>query len=565
MTAIIGIDLGTTNSLASCFMDGKCVLIPNVFGEYMTPSVVSVLENGEAIVGRAAKERLYTHPERTAAAFKRFMGTGKSYQLADAVFTSTALSSIVIKSLKEDATAFLGACPEEAVISVPAYFNDQQRRATKEAGELAGLRVERLINEPTAAALAYGLHEIGEETKFLVFDLGGGTFDVSIVDLFENILEVKAVAGDNYLGGEDFDSLIADYFVSKQQLSASLEPLEWAAIKEKAEACKIALTRADAVEMRVMIGDRRLSEPMNNKLLERIAEPVLSRLKKPVLRALRDSRLEVRDLDHIILVGGATRMPIVRSYVARIFERLPMNNLNPDEVVALGAGIRAAMKARDEDLNEHYMTDICPYTLGVDMCMEDQFGRQTPGHFAPIIERNTTVPCSKVIRAVTVYDNQRHVQVGIYQGESRLVEDNLKLGEVSIALPLKPAGQAAVDIRYTYDINGILEVEVTSADTGKTERKLIVNAETDMTKEEIEAHMQQLAHLKMHPREHSRNRFLIARGERLYEESLSHARAEIGAYIRRFEAVLDRQEPIEIEMAAREFEDFLNAWESMLQ
>jgi molecular chaperone HscC len=564
MPAIIGIDLGTTNSLGTCFMDGKCVLIPNAFGEMLTPSVVSVLENGEIVVGRAAKERLYTHPERTAAVFKRFMGSRKSYRLAGADFTPVTLSSVVIKSLKADAEAFLGEAPDEAVISVPAYFNDQQRRATKEAGEMAGLRVERLISEPAAAALAYGLHESDAETKFLVFDLGGGTFDVSVVDLFESILEVKAVAGNNYLGGENFDEAIAEYFIKQQGFGESLSRKDLSVIKEKAEVCKWELTRSGAAEMQVTLGDKRFSTPVSNRILEKIAEPVLTQLKKPVLRALRDSGLTPRELDHIILVGGATKMPVVRSYVAKLFERLPMSRLNPDEAVALGAGICAAMKARNEALSEHFMTDICPYTLGVAVSMEDQYGNLTGGHFLPVIERNTTIPCSRVVRCYSVVNNQNHIQIEIYQGESRLVENNLRLGGLSLPIPPKPAGEAAVDVRYTYDINGILEVEVTSPDTGKSKREMIVNSETRLSKEEIEESMRRLEHLKIHPRENSRNRFLIERGERMYEESLSRAREEIDAQIRRFEAVLDLQDPIEIEKAARELEDFLKAAESRL-
>jgi molecular chaperone HscC len=564
MSGIIGIDLGTTNSLASCFQDGKCTLIPNAFGETLTPSAVSVLDNGEIVVGRAAKERLYTHPERTAGAFKRFMGTNKSYSLGNNSFTPVMLSSLVIQSLVADAKVFLGEAPEEAVISVPAYFNDQQRRATKQAGELAGLRVERLVSEPTAAALAYGLHEGDGELKFLVFDLGGGTFDVSIVDIFENILEVKAVAGNNYLGGEDFDKVIADYFIEQQNLATPLTPKAMAVIKEKAEVCKRALSLTNATNMQVTLDDKQFSVPLTSRILENISEPILSQLKKPVLRALRDSRLEPRELDHVILVGGATRMPVVRAYVAKLFGRLPMNWLNPDEVVGLGAGVCAGMKARNEALSERYMTDICPYTLGTEVLMTDEFGNESSGHFLPIIERNATIPCSKAITVYTVHDRQKAVSINVYQGESRLVANNLKLGEFSLPVPPKPAGEAGIEIRYTYDINGILEVEATSLDTRETKRVVILHSETHMSEKEVDACLKRLAHLKIHPREESRNRFLLEKGERLYEEALAELRREIDRALQRFETILDRQDPIEIEKAAREMEEFLNGVESNL-
>ncbi len=556
---IIGIDLGTTYSLVSCYVDNECIIIPNAEGERLTPSVVSVFENGDVIVGRAAKERFTTYPKVTAAAFKRYMGTNKKYSLGKYSFTPTELSSFIIKSLKADAEAFLKCKISEAVISVPAYFNDEQRRATKYAGELAGLRVERLINEPTAAAVAYGLHQEEEERKFLVFDLGGGTFDISILDLFGELMEVRAVAGDNFLGGEDFDECIINCFLERFNLKTDSFDLKILnTIKKQAEKCKIILSENDEAEMNCIINNKSYSLSITNEELESMTSKLLLRLKKPILRALRDSSISYDDIDDIILVGGSTKMPIIRSFNAKAFGRLPLCHLNPDEVVALGAGVYAAMKERNENLRENVLTDVCPYTLGVDIAVDNGYGELEPGRFLPIIERNTTIPYSKVEKLYNAYDFQNKICVGIYQGESRLVENNIKLGEVVINIPSALKGQSAIDVRFTYDINGILEVEVISIETGEKKRQVLINSSTKMTGEQIENRLKELEKIKIHPREDSKNQYLIAKGERLYEETLSDLRYRIANALENFESVLNRQNPAEIKCEAERFEEFLN-------
>ena len=554
---IVGIDLGTTNSLIACFRNGRSELIPNTHGESLTPSVVSLLESGELIVGQAAKERLYTHPHLTAAAFKRFMGTKKQYVLGRKKFTAVELSALVIKSLKADAEAMLGERVEEAVISVPAYFNDQQRRATKQAGELAGLRVERLISEPTAAALAYGLHESDNDIKFLVFDLGGGTFDVSVVEMFENIMEVKAVAGDNFLGGEDFDQAIVDYFIEDQGFQA-LSESEQAIVKEKAETAKIALSSSDTTDIQVVLRDTRYVSKLTSSTFEEISKPIFARMRQPILRALRDAHLEPTDLAEVILVGGSSRMPLVRSFVEPLFGRLMMECIDPDEAVGIGAGVAAALKERNKELEERLMTDVCPYTLGTKVMSANQFGGLTDNVYLPIIERNTVIPCSKSVRLQTVTNNQRFITVRIYQGESRQADQNLELGELRIIVPPKPRGQAMVDARYTYDVNGLLEVEVTSLDTGLKERKVIINSENQLSEAEIKACVKKLASLKIHPRDKLENQLLLSRAERLYAEALGDMRAFIGNQTLNFEAVLDTQDPVLIKEAAQSFSSFLD-------
>ena len=561
--SIIGIDLGTTYSLVSYFNAGKSELIPNIHGKFMTPSVVSVLKNDEIIVGQTAKERLYTHPHLTAAAFKRFIGTKKQYVLGKHKLNPIELSSLVLKSLKTDAEAMLGENVYEAIISVPAYFNDQQRRATKQAGELAGLRVERLVSEPTAAALAYGLHEGDGDIQFLVFDLGGGTFDVSVVEMFDNILEVKAVAGDNFLGGEDFDKAIAEHFIKKVGLQNRIDDKTRSVIKEKAEAVKYILSSSESAEMTVVSGGSTYNYTFTRTILAEISESILTRIRLPVLRALRDARIKINDLSQVILVGGSCRMPIVRSYAAQLFERLPMGYIDPDETVAMGVGVAAALKERNETLAERLMTDVCSFTLGTDTMMMNQYGGWEHNVYLPIIERNTVIPCSKVVRLSSVADYQEKFRIMIYQGESRQSDQNLELGALEIKVPPRLSGESEIDVRYTYDINGLLEVEVTSLDTGDTKREIIINSDNQLTPKEIENSLKKLASLKIHPRSKSDNSLLLARAERLYEESLGDIRTIIDVRTRYFEAVLDKQDPESIKAAASEFMDFLDEIENI--
>lgn len=559
---MIGIDLGTTNSLAAYWAEDGAVIIPNVLGDHLTPSVVSVDGNGDILVGRIAQERMITHPEATAATFKRFMGTEKKYSLASHSFSPEELSSFVLKALKSDAEAYLGEPVTEAVISVPAYFNDTQRKATKAAAELAGLRVERLISEPTAAAIAYGLHQESPETKFLVFDLGGGTFDVSILELFEGIMDVKSIAGDNFLGGEDFTELLVSHFLHTHQLeSESLSSKAKSLLYKQAEMCKLALGQETAATMHLKSDGSTLELHINRTEYEKLAQPLLLRLRQPIERALRDASLTPADLDAIILIGGATRMPLIRNVIARMFGRIPYSNIHPDETVALGAAIQTALKQRNQALEEIILTDVCPYTLGTSVVRELGGGQYSDGHFLPIIERNTPIPVSRVERLYTVSDNQKRLNVDVYQGESRRVENNIKLGELQIKVPPAPAGEQSIDVRYTYDINGILEVEVVSVSTGEKKRAIIENNAGTLTKEQIEARLAELKDIKIHPRDRTENRLLIARGERLYEESLGDRRELIARCIQQFEKLLQSQNDQEIKKAAEVLKDQLDQME----
>ncbi len=343
---IIGIDLGTTNSLIACFTEDGPKIIPNRLGKHLTPSVVSMDEEEQIYVGDSAVERRLLYPGSAAGVFKRDMGSNRKFKLLHKEFTAEELSSFVLRALKEDAEHYLGEEVTEAVISVPAYFNDARRRATKKAGELAGLKVERIISEPTAAAIAYGLYQSQKRARFLVFDLGGGTFDVSILELFDSILEVRAVAGDNFLGGEDFTEVLESMFFEKfsQINKLALDEKTLRHIHKQADLCKIGFSEKRVSTMQCKIDGEVYSMDVEMAKYEEACRELLDRIRQPVKRSLSDAHIRLSDIDKVVLVGGATKSPIIRRFVSKLFKALPDTNVNPDEAVALGAAIQAAMK-----------------------------------------------------------------------------------------------------------------------------------------------------------------------------------------------------------------------------
>ncbi|ELY5848560.1 molecular chaperone HscC [Cronobacter turicensis] len=560
---IVGIDLGTTNSLAAIWQEGSPRLITNAMGEWLTPSVVGLDDEGRVLVGKAARERLHTHPHLTTALFKRHMGTAWTVRLGDKLFRAEELSALVLRSLKEDIERACGEPVTEAVISVPAYFSDAQRKATRIAGELAGLKVEKLINEPTAAALAYGLHRREEEGTFLVFDLGGGTFDVSVLELFEGVMEVRASAGDNFLGGEDFDQALIEVFVARQRASGGLpDPAAHThALRREAERVRHALGESHVATFTLRAEDQIWSQTIHQGDLNDIFAPLLTRLRQPIERALRDARIRVADLDDILLVGGATRMPLVRRLAASLFGRFPSVSINPDETVALGAAVQAALKKRDAALEEVVLTDVCPYTLGIETVKA--FGRHLDeGHYLPVIERNVVVPVSRMKRVCTLADNQTVVEFTIYQGESRLVKDNIELGRMRVSVPPKPAGEVSLDVRFTYDVNGILEAEVTVPLTGERQQLIIENNPGVLTPQEIAERLAQLSALKIHPRERQPNTHLLARLDRLYQENTGELREEISYLGVRFQQALESQDDARIDKVRHEITQQADAIEA---
>ena len=563
---IVGIDLGTTNSLVAYYTEEGPRVIPNRIGKRLTPSVVSIGEDGQVYVGESAAEQMLLNPDSGASLFKRSMGSGKKFRLRDKEFAAEELSSFVLRYLKEDAEAFLGEPVTEAVISVPAYFNDARRRATKRAGELAGLKVERIISEPTAAAIAYGLWQKKDHARFLVFDLGGGTFDVSILELYDTILEVHAVAGDNFLGGEDFTAVLEKMFYDAHpQLNRfTLSGKTQQHIRRQAELCKIGFGENRTSEMRCNIEGKEYVFPIELPDYEEACEELLDRIRQPVKRSLKDAHIRLSDIDQVVLVGGATKSPVIRRFAGKLFHMIPDTKINPDEAVALGAAIQAAMKERRDGIREVILTDVCPFTLGTEVVQEYGDHQYEDGVFFPIIERNTVIPASRTERLYTVRDNQTRIRVHILQGESRFAVNNLSLGELFIEVPAGKAGQEAVDVTYTYDINSILEVEVKSVSSGKKVRQVFKGQDLDMSEEEIEDRLKTLSYLKIHPRDKEENKVLLLRGERIYEESLGVKREQAGRALREFEHALDTYDPERIAEAKREYMEFLeklDEWE----
>ncbi|MBQ8801950.1 MAG: molecular chaperone HscC [Clostridium sp.] len=555
---MIGIDLGTTNSLVACFRNGEAEIIPNRLGKHLTPSVVSVDENGTVYVGETAKERGFLHPLETAKVFKRSMGTDREYVLGGKKFRSEELSSLILRSLKEDAEVYLDEEVTEAIISVPAYFNDLQRKATKRAGELAGLKVSRIINEPTAAAIAHGMGSNGEDARYLVFDLGGGTFDVSILELYGPIMEVHAIAGDNFIGGEDFTALLASMYLQKAAVAPeSLDIRTMNDVYKAAETCKCAFAARNEVSMTCPINDQAFEMKLTLAEYEKACAPLLEKLRRPIERSLRDAGVSLSDIDQIVLVGGATRLPVVRRFVTKLFGRIPGMLVDPDEAVALGAALQCGMKARDKEIREVVLTDVCPFTLGTEVMANNGLFEED-GHYLPIIERNTVIPVSRTQTVYTAHDNQTRVNVKVLQGESRLAYNNLLLGEVSVPVPAGPKGKEAVDITYTYDINALLEVEIHVHSTGVRRKIIIQNEQNRISEAEAAARLEKLQYLKQNPREEEANRLQLLRGERLYEEFSGLERSTIDRAIMEFERVLSGQDRTEIEKARKHLTKLLD-------
>jgi len=562
---ILGIDLGTTHSAAAIFRDGAPVLIPNAHGDFLTPSAVSLDEQGHTLVGLAARERAGLHAESTALAFKRWMGSDKKITLRTGPHVkhlrAEELSALVLQTLKADAEAFLGEPVTEAVITVPAYFNEAQRRATRTAGEIAGLKVERLLNEPTAAGLAYGLQERPEHSSFLVFDLGGGTFDVSVLEYFDGVVEVRASAGDTRLGGEDFSRAIATLFakqaegLSAEEHQAWLESETWWRLAEQA---KRDLGERDGTELRTVWRDRTLTAFLTRADFETASAELLQRLRRPIERALSDAQLDTAGLAEVVLVGGATRMPMVRQLVTRLFQRLPLRNLDPDLAIAMGAGVQAGLKARDAALDDVVLTDVMPYSLGI-IAASNIGGRFVSDRFSPIIERNTPVPVSRVEHYHTVNDQQRVILIDVRQGESPVGSENLGLGKLEIEVSPKPAGEAGVEVRFTYDANGLLEVEARETPDGERRELVIDSQGARLSAADIAATRERLQSLKRHPRDEQDNRYLIERAKRLFEDRLGNDRAMLQDWLAQFELALQTQDQRIIRTARQQFKEALDS------
>jgi len=567
MGRMIGIDLGTTNSLATYIDDnGEIQFIKNEYGNILIPSVVGIDENDDIIVGELAKERRMMNAGETASNFKRRMGTDAKIKIKNRTFDAQMLSSFVLKHLKENAEKQLSEKIDRAIISVPAYFNDKQRRDTKMAAELAGLTVERLINEPTAAAMSLGSHILDQNLKFIVLDLGGGTFDVTLLETFENIMEVLSISGDTMLGGEDFTTKICEIFLKNIKLSiADLSRDERTKLYTKADRAKKLISLKN-VEIEMEIKGKKYKSEITQENFRETVKPLLVKMKVAIDKALQDGNTDAREIEKVILVGGAVKLGIIEEFVEKYFhkmrgEKIYFNNddfiennklvsiaADPDTVVAYGVGIAVGMKERNKVFKERILTDVCPFTLGTEIV-----GRR----FAPIIPRNTTVPTSRSEYFYTIEDYQSQVTVGIYQGESLNIDDNLFLGEFLLDVPQNLAGKEAINVRFTYDINGILEVEAKVVSTGVKKSKLIING--DLSEEEKNEKIKMLEEIKIQSENKNKDKLLLERANRIYAEIVNtEIRNHISEYLENYQKIVVTGDRIRIQKTKKSFSEFLD-------
>jgi len=494
MSRIVGIDLGTSTSEISVFMDGKPCVIPNHIGEYITPSVVGISDEGIIIAGKEAQEQFLLKPEDTVMEVKRLMGTNMKVSMGGNEYSPQEISSYILKYLIQCAENYLGEKVERAVITVPAYFSDEQRKATVEAGKLAGVKVERIINEPTAASLDYGIDHMEECKNILVYDLGGGTLDVTVLEMFEGVMDVKASSGNNRLGGKDFDNDLMDFclekFTSKYEIDVSGDKRAMMRLKRECEKCKIALSINYEYSIvlpffaEVDKNPVSLEEVIDRELFESLIKSKIYSTRDQIQRALKDSGLTKEDVDFILLVGGSTRIPLVKKFIENELGKIPGSHVDPDLAVVRGASIQAGI-LNDEISSKDgiLITDVCPYTLGVSV-LGYIGGIPVDDIFDVIIPRNITIPVTKEKIYGTVQDNQTAVEIKVYQGENKKASANNFLGNFMIEnIPPEPAFKQKVNIAFSYDTNGILQVEGTIVNTGEKVDITVETTGVEMVKE----------------------------------------------------------------------------------
>lgn len=521
MGKIVGIDLGTSTSEISIINEGKPFVIPNKAGDFITPSIVAIDENGEIVVGTAARELLRLSPENAVIEVKRLMGSGKNVTLGNNTYSPQEISSFIIKHLVKYASEYIGSEIDRAVISVPAYFSDEQRKATVDAGKLAGLKVERIINEPTAAALDYGLENMKTANNIMVYDLGGGTLDVTVLEMFEGVLEVKASCGNNSLGGKDFDQCLMDYisnsFFEQYPSADKLSPRSKMLLKQAAEECKIGLSKDDVYEIQIPFFSVSEGLPIalniiiTREIFENLISPLIESTAAQIDRALSDSKLSVQDIDVVLLVGGSTRIPYVKKFLESHTSKMPQTLLDPDLAVTKGAAIQSGILdnvfSSEVDI---LITDVCPYTLGTSV-LSYVGGFPDPDVYDVIIPRNVTIPTVRKKTYFTVSDNQIKVKIDVYQGEYKKASKNNFLGDFILdGIPPAPAAKEPIIVSFSYDANGILSVEAMIQSTGKSSNIQLETTGVEMLKE------LDVSGWKNHPKA-KKYRALINKANRLLE------------------------------------------------
>ncbi|HUG74514.1 MAG TPA: molecular chaperone DnaK [Acidimicrobiia bacterium] len=485
MSRAVGIDLGTTNSVVAVFEGGEPTVIATAEGHRTTPSVVAFSKGGEVLVGEVAKRQAITNPDRTIRSVKRHMGEDWSFEVDGKDYNPQEISARILQKLKRDAESYLGGEVTQAVITVPAYFGDAQRQATKEAGQIAGLEVLRIINEPTAAALAYGLDKAAQDQTILVYDLGGGTFDVSILEIGEGVFEVKSTSGNTSLGGDDFDERVIELLVKEFRndngVDLSKDPMALQRLKEAAEKAKIELSQVTETEINLPFitatseGPMHLQHKLTRSDFQKLTQDLVESTRNPVLSAIKDAGIDVKDIDHVILVGGSTRMPAVQELVKSITAKDPHKGVNPDEVVAAGAALQAGVLKGD--VKDILLLDVTPLTLGIETM---------GGVFTKMIERNTTIPTRRSEVFTTAADGQPEVEVHVLQGESEMADRNSSLGKFNLTgIPAAPRGVPQIEVTFDIDANGIVSVSAKDLGTGKTQQ-ITITGGTALPKDEIE-------------------------------------------------------------------------------